>query len=108
VITVSMSSLSTAYLQQLINVQSADGYNPSGDIVQFAFTASTYPETSPTSLNWNSGSWVVFPGPKYWAQCLVGPNGGVTLTQGLWQVWVKVTDNPEIPVLQDVFLNITP
>lgn len=107
-ITVAVSSLSTVYVQQLIIAQSASGYDPSGDVVQFAFTPETYPETVPASMSWHTGSWAVFPGPKYWAQCLVGPAGGVVLAQGLYQIWVKITDSPEVPVLQDVFLQVNP
>ena len=77
------------------------------DTVQMAFTPLTYPETSPTS--WITGSWVTFPGPAYWAQALVGPaNGGTALSLGTYQVWVKVTDSPAVPVLQPCLLTITP
>jgi hypothetical protein len=34
----------------------------------------------------------------YIAQCLVGPDGGVTLATGTYTIWVKVTDNPQVPV----------
>jgi hypothetical protein len=33
----------------------------------------------------------------YYARCLVGPGGAVTLTAGVtYMVWVKVTDSPEV------------
>ena len=35
----------------------------------------------------------------YTALCLVGPGGTIALTAGTWQVFVKITDNPEVPVL---------
>jgi hypothetical protein len=106
-ITVSQSVLSTNYVQIGVVVLAPSAYNPTADVVQFAFTPSSYPETSP--VTWYTGSWVTYPGPQYWAQCLVGPaNGGVVLTLGSYQVWLKITDNPEVPVLQDVFLQITP
>jgi hypothetical protein len=106
VITLSQSSLSTNYVQVQIAPVSPADYDPTSDTVQFAFTLETYPETSPSV--WYTGSWVTFPGPAYWAQCLVGPVNGVILAQGLYQVWVKVTDNEEVPVLQQVYLQITP
>ena len=83
-------------------------YDPTGDTVQFAFTPLGYPVTSPTA--WVSGSWVTFPGPAYWAQCLIGPGtaAATALTIGTWQVWLQISDNPEVPVLQPTLLTITP
>ncbi len=105
--TLSQSSLSTKMLQILVTVKSPAGYNPTGDVVQMAFTPLTYPETSPAS--WVTGSWTTFPGPAYWAQALVGPaNGGTALPLGTYQVWLKVTDSPTVPVEQPCLLTITP
>jgi hypothetical protein len=105
--TITQSSLSTQMVQVLITIQSPAGYDLTSDAVQFAFVPETYPQTSPSV--WYSGSWETFPGPQYWAQCLVGPaSGGVPLAIGLWQVWVTITDNPEVPVIQPCFLQITP
>ena len=105
--TISQSVLSTNLVQVPITIKSPAGYDPTGDAVQFAFPPLTYPPTSP--VTWFTGSWVTFPGPVYWAQCLVGPaNGGAPLAQGQYQAWVKITDNPEIPVLQPFVLEITP
>ena len=105
--TVTQSALSTQMLQILVTVKSPSGYNPTGDTVQMAFTPLTYPETSPAS--WATGSWATFPGPAYWAEALVGPaNGGTALSLGTYQVWLKITDNPEVPVLQPCLLTITP
>jgi hypothetical protein len=103
------SVLSTQYVRTLISVQAPSPYDPTGDTVQFAFTASTYPMTSPAEEDWNAGSWVTFPGPAYWAQCLVGPaNSAVSLVLGTYQVWVMITDDPEVPVLAPFLLQITP
>ena len=70
------------------------------DAVQFAFmpTAVQVPQVS----DWVAGSWdidttnVLYP---YSAKCLVGPGGTITLGIGTYVVYVKITDNPEIPVL---------
>ena len=105
--TVTQSVLSTQYLQVLVTVKSTSNYNPTSDTVQMAFTPLTYPETSPTS--WVTGSWSTFPGPAYWAEALVGPaNGGTALSLGTYQVWLKITDSPEVPLLQSCLLTITP
>lgn len=72
-------------------------YNPTSDSVVFAFTA---PGTKPTgSTTWYAGSWEIANG-NYLARCLVGPTGTVTLAAGTYSVWVKITDSPEIPVLE--------
>lgn len=73
-------------------------YDPTGDTVQMAFLTSAGP---PTSGDWKTAGWdtdaTTYP-PTYYAQCLVGPGGTVTLTAGFYTVWVKVTDSPEAPV----------
>jgi hypothetical protein len=104
-ITITQSSLSTAYIQVLI---ATGTYDPTYDNVQFAFMLDSYPALIPSDDDWQTASWSIAPGPQYWAQCLVGPaNGGIPLTPGLYQVWVKIIDNPQVPVLQQVFLQIT-
>jgi hypothetical protein len=104
----SQSVLSTQYVQVPVTARGTAGsYNPTGDTVQFAFTPLSYPVTSPSS--WATGSWVTYPGPAYWAQCLVGPaNGGTALSIGTYQVWLMITDSPEVPVLQPTTIQITP
>ena len=105
--TISQSVLSTNYVQVLVTIQSPSGYDPSSDVVQFSFTALSYPTIEPAV--WHAGSWVTFAGPAYWAQCLVGPaNGGVPLAIGTWQGFIKITDSPAVPVLQPFLLKITP
>ncbi len=107
--TLSQSVLSTELLQVLVQATGIDGpYNPTGDAVAFAFTsASAYPAAEPAT--WNTGTWVTYPGAQYWAQVLVGPaNGGVSLAIGSWQCWLKITDDPAVPVRQPFLLKITP
>jgi len=107
--TISQSSLSTNEVQVPVGIQVPDGYDPSGDVVEFAFTPLTYPITQPGSGDWHAGSWVVFPGPAYWAQCTVGPaNGGVVLPIGTYTGWVKIVDSAAVPVEQSFLLKITP
>ena len=60
------------------------------------------PSIVPQVSDWQSGSWdtdstnILYP---YSAKCLVGPAGTITLGIGTYIIYVKVTDNPEIPVL---------
>lgn len=106
--TISQSSLSTNEVQVPVGIQFPDGYDPTGDELFFAFTPLTYPVTQPTSEDWVSGSWVTFAGPSYWAECTVGPaNGGVVLAIGTYTGWVKVVDDPAVPVEQSFLLKIT-
>lgn len=107
--TIAQSVLSTQDIQVQVFAQAPGGYDPTGDAVAFAFTPLTYPETEPTSESWVTGQWSTFPGPVYWAECLVGPaSGGTALSLGTYQVWIQVTAAPEVPVLQPCLLTITP
>lgn len=104
--TLTQSSLSTQYVQVLVQATAAEAYDPSRDTLAWAFTnAQAFPAQQPAV--WYAGSWDVWPGPLYYAQVLVGPaNGGVVLSVGSWQVWLRVTDDPEVPVLQPFVLQI--
>jgi len=99
--TIGMSQLSTQYV--FIPVQatkSGTPYNPTGDPVAFAFmpTATSVPQVS----DWVAASWdtntssVLYP---YSAKCLVGPAGTTNPGIGRYYMYLKITDNPEIPVL---------
>lgn len=84
-------------------------YNPTGDVVEFAFTA---PGASLTGATWVAGSWdgdspVPGTSASYTALCYVGTGGDAALPIGVYQVSVKVTDSPEIPVLSAYLLKIT-
>jgi len=96
-----LSSLSTEYVTVPMSV-TKDGvpYNPTSDPVQFAFVTGT--STPPQTGSWVAGEWDTLPGPiyPYQAKCLIGPAGTITLAPGTYIRWVKVTDNPEVPVLQ--------
>ena len=86
-------------LQYIPIIVTCLGGNPTTDTVQMAFTATG---VDPQPADWQTASWDTSAtlGPnQYLAQCLVGPGGTVALTNGTYQIWVKVTDNPEIPQL---------
>jgi hypothetical protein len=82
-------------------------YNPTADTVEFAFTAiGGRPET------WYPGGWdgtQPIPGTtEYRAQVLIGPgSNGPTLTAGTYAVFLRITDNPEQPVIPVGQLKIT-
>jgi hypothetical protein len=81
-----ISSQSTEYILVAVTASVV----VTGDPVALAFTA---PGADPVSGDWLTGSWV-----NGKARILVGPGGAKTLTAGSWDLWVRVTDNPEIPV----------
>jgi len=93
-----VSSLSLEYVRVAVSA-TANGsvVNVSADIVTMAFPVTG---VAPVIGDWKSSSWetdATHTPATYYARCLVGPAGTVVLTAGTYDVWVKVTDNPEIP-----------
>jgi hypothetical protein len=101
-----MLAASTLYVQVPIQATvSGTPYDPTGDAVAMAFMPGS---GQPGSGDWNTGSWQTTAQGIYLAQCLVGPeNSGVVLAPGTYAVFVKITDNPEVPVLPSGSLQIT-
>lgn len=96
-----LSVLDLEYVYVPVSVKKSGSYiNPTSDTVTMAFTAGG---VDPVGGDWKSASWetdsTTTP-PTYSARCLVGPGGSFTPTAGTYEVWVKVTDSPEIPVLR--------
>lgn len=95
------SALSTEYLRYTVKAKLLGvDYNPTADSVQFAFPAAG---VAPVTGDWKAGSWETLPtqlnGTYYVAKCLVGPTGGViALPAGDYNVYLKITDAPEVPV----------
>jgi hypothetical protein len=87
----------------LIPVQVAvpDGTNPdlTADDVSFQFVLGGLPpRAQPTDDGWLTGFWLPQQTGPLLAGILVGPSGTAELAVGKWAVWVKVEDNPTIPV----------
>lgn len=96
-----ISHLSTEYLLVPVSaVKNGSPYNPTGDTVQFAFMPA--PTQVPQNTDWVAGAWdtdsgnLIYP---YSAKCLIGPSGIISLGLGTYTIYVKITDNPETPVL---------
>lgn len=92
----SQSSLQYIRYQVQARVDGADR-DPTGDTVQFGFVSESSGTQPPST--WVAGSWETDPTVGFVARCLVGPGGVVTLASGDYHTWVKITDNPEVPVL---------
>lgn len=102
-----MSTLDTRYVRAPVSIV-VDGVpvNVTGDAVQFAFMANP-PSAKPGVSDWHNGVWDTVAPVTYVAQCLVGPGaGGIVLASGVYDVWVKVVDNPEIPTQNTGLLSI--
>lgn len=54
------------------------------------------------SVSWVAATWETDPTTTpdtYYARALVGPSPGVVqLTPGIWDVWVKIVDAPEVTI----------
>ena len=102
---ITLSRLSTEYVQVQVSFTVAGApVSPTGDTVVMAFTKGG---AIPGNSDWHPAVWEVT-GATYYAQCLVGPaNGGIVLAPGIWSVWVRVTDSPEVPVRSPAQLQIT-
>ena len=98
---------SRQYVQaQVAATVAGQPYNPSTDLVDFAFTTgSNRPDT------WYTGSWdtrATNGTHTYWAQILIGPgSSGPILAVGRYMVWIRITDNPEQPIIPVGWLAIT-
>ncbi len=100
--TLAISQLSLQYVGIPVKASTLAGasYNPTSDTVQMAFM----PQATqvPQSTDWQSAVWATVTGNliyPYAAYCLVGPGGTINPGIGTYVVYLKVTDNPEIPAL---------
>lgn len=85
-------------------ITTPSGKNPTGDLVWIAFTPdATAPDVGDPA--WQTATWepvvpAVPPNPQqYVCRTLIGPSPGFPLTPGTYQVWVRIVDNPEAPVV---------
>lgn len=99
---IGISHLSLQYIGVPVKAVTPAGaaYNPTADPVQMAFmpTATQVPQTS----DWQVATWAAMTGNllyPYAAYCLVGPGGTINPGIGTYVVYLRITDNPEVPVL---------
>lgn len=102
------SALSLEYVKVIVAARvSGTTVNPTGDTVQMAFTAI---DVDPIAGDWKAASWETDATTSpitYFARCLVGPAGTITLVVGTYDCWVRITDSPEIPARKSGNLQIT-
>lgn len=89
--------------------------DPSSATVQFQFVVGGLPSRArpteeaepPTTTGWIDGFWITQQQGPLLAAILVGPGGAVTLPPGKYAAWIKVIDDPTIPVKAVDTLSIT-
>ena len=92
-----ISDLSTVYIKsKIVATKNGASYNPTADVVEVAFKP---PGVDPTGPDWHAASWETA-GTSYYARLLVGPVGGTVLPVGTYRMWIRITDAPEVPVLE--------
>lgn len=70
--------------------------DPTSDTVAVAVAPTYTPVTT-----WAAATWVTQPGGVFLVSVLIGPGTDIgPLAVGIYNVWVRVTDNPEIPVMR--------
>lgn len=97
-----ISSLSKVYVKVPVSAtESGAPVDPTIATVTMAFTDV---DTEPVSGDWKTADWetdTTRSPDRYYARCLVGPSGTVTLTDDTYAVWVKITGiTPEVPVIK--------
>lgn len=96
-----ISAQSKEYVRVPISAYEAGSLvNPTGDAIDMAFTTGA----APAGGDWKTASWETDSSTTpttYYARLAVGPGGSITLIAGtFYTVWVRVTDNPEIPIIR--------
>lgn len=68
---------------------------------QMAFPVSSGDPAHPTPpVTWYAAAWLTGgTGKGFYAQCLAGPTGTVTLAAGKYDVWARVTSPPSAPAV---------
>ncbi len=99
---ITIPRLSLQYIGIPVKASTLTGapYNPTADTVQMAFMPT--PTQVPQNTDWQSAVWAAVTGNltyPYAAYCLVGPGGTIDPGIGSYIIYLKVTDNPEVPVI---------
>ena len=69
--------------------------NPTSDVVALAFIEGP---GKPAGGDFVTGVWRTGSSGTFYAGALIGPGSTKVLTPGRYSIWVKFTDNPEVPV----------
>jgi hypothetical protein len=93
------STLTKEYVPALVTSEAGGvPVDPTADPVQMAFVA---PGTNPAPGDWQAAIWDSGSvNGAHTALCLIGPGGTIQLAAGVYAVWVKITDSPEVPAIK--------
>ncbi len=94
-----ISSASVQYVKVRISAtESGEAVDPTSATVTMAFVSVG---AEPSSGDWKTASWETDTArSRFYARCLVGTGGAVTLTDGTYQPRIKIAGiSPETPVL---------
>jgi hypothetical protein len=96
-----MSVLSKQFVKVRITAyEDGEPVDPTTAPVEMAFVPF---DDDPPAPSWVAAQWETSgtgSSAAYYARCLVGPAGTVTLVEGLYDVYVKINDATEVPVLE--------
>jgi hypothetical protein len=74
--------------------------DPSLDVVEFQLVLGGLPaRAQPKDDAWVAGFWINPPTTPLLACISCGPGGSLTPAEGRWAIWIKVHDNPTVPVV---------
>lgn len=93
-----ISRLSREYVLVPVTMSTAGGaVDPvaAGYLVEMALLP---PDVDPVEGDWAVADWERDAAGVWNARCLVGPGGGVEVPVGVYEPWVRITGNPEVPV----------
>lgn len=91
---------STEFIEVIVST--TDNINPTSDPVEFAFEPPS--EGIPEPGDWGPGTWASTSSP-YVARAQPGAAPFV-LTDGIYQVFIRITDNPEVPIKSACMIRI--
>jgi len=92
-------SLDLLLIPVTVVVPEAGNPDPSTDVVQFQLVNGGLPiRKRPDDDGWVNGYWITRESGTILAAISVGPGGSLTPAPGRWAIWVRVVDNPSVPV----------
>ena len=64
-------------------------------------------DTRPTTNDWHTSAWTGDPGYTRNCRVFIGNSvGGISVDAGMYRVFVRVTDSPEIPIMDAGLLSV--
>lgn len=104
-----ISSLSREFIRVRVTAKEAGAViDPTAKTVEMAIIAGS---GEPVATDWKAASWetdTTTDPDTYYARIEVGPGSTVgALADGLYGVWVRITDTPEVPVRRAGTLLVT-